>query len=239
MSLRLAAPAEPAGPTVEVAGVPAALWRASWWVVRRPALLVPAGLAVLLVVATSPVLDEGYGMRVLRGAGVLLACALVTTVDDPSGEVVAASPFPRAVRTLGRVLAGAALVVTSWAVAAVLVEWRAPEVPVLGLGLEALALATLGLAVATGLRAWRDQHSPSHVSLVAVVAIAFLTSALPRWYTLQQGQTWGPPWEAAQIRWFAVLLVGSGLVTLALRDPLARGRRARAERPVATLGGPG
>lgn len=236
MSLRLAAPAEP---TVEVARMPAALWRASWWVVRRPAMLVPAGLAVLLVFATSSVLDEGYGMRVLRGAGVLLACALVTTVDDPSGEVAASSPFPRSVRTLGRVLAGAALAVTSWAVAAVLVEWRAPEVPVLALGLETLALAVLGLAVATGLRAWREQHSPSHVALVAVVAIAFLTSALPRWYTLQQGQTWGPPWEAAQIRWFALLLVGSGLVTLALRDPLARGARARAERPVATPGGPG
>ena len=225
MSLRIAAPAAPDAPTTDVAGVPAALWRASWWLVRRPALLVPAGLALLLVVATSAVLDEGYGMRVLRGAGVLLACALVTTVDDPSGEEAAASPFPRAVRTLGRVLAGAAVVVTCWTVAALIVEWRAPEVPVLGLSLEALALCAVGVAVAAGLRAWRDQHNPSHITLVAVVAIAFVTSALPRWYALQQQQTWGPPWEAAQIRWFAVLLVGVGLSTLALRDPLARGRR--------------
>lgn len=222
MSVRLATTGRP---TRAVAGVPAALWRVSWWVVRRPALLVPTGLALLLVVATATVLDQGYGMRVLRGAGVLLACALVTTVDDPSAEVTAASPFPRAVRTGVRVLAGTALVLVAWVAVAVLVEWRAPEVPVLALGLEALGLAALGLAVATGLRAWRDQHAPSHIALVAVVSIAFLTGALPRWYTLQQGQTWGPPWEAAQIRWLAVLLVGAGLVTLALRDPLARGRR--------------
>jgi hypothetical protein len=95
----------------------------------------------------------------------------------------------------------------------------------LGLGVEALALCALGVAVAAGLRAWRDQHAPSHVALVTVVALAFLSGALPRWYALQQEQTWGPPWEAAQIRWLAVLFVGIGLVTLALRDPLAPGRR--------------
>jgi hypothetical protein len=202
-----------------------ALLRASWWVVRRPALLVPAGLALLLVLATASVLDDGYAMRVLRGVGVLLACALVSAVDDPSGEVVAAAPVPRWERTGLRVLAATAVVVPAWCLAAGVVVWRTVGVPVLGLGLEALALAALGLAVATGLRAWRDQHVPSHAAVVAVAAIAFLTGALPRWYAMQQEQTWGPPWEAAQIRWFAVLLVGAGLVTLALRDPIARGRR--------------
>jgi hypothetical protein len=215
-----------------------ALWRASWWVVGRPGLLVPAGLALLLVLATGPVLAEGHGMRVLRGAGVLLACALVTAVDDPSGEVAAASPFPRAVRTAVRVLVGAAVLTTAWAVAAAVVQWRAPDVPVLGLGLESLALAALGLAVATGLRAWRDQHAPSHVALVAVVATAFLSGVLPRWYALQQEQTWGPPWQAAQIRWLALLLVGGGLVTLALRDPLARGRRDGGGFPASGAGDP-
>jgi hypothetical protein len=215
-------------------------------VVGRPGLLVPAGLALLLVLATESVLDEGYAVRVLRGAGVLLACALVTTADDPSGEVAAASPFPRAVRTAVRVLVGAAALTATWAAAATVVRWRAPDVPVLGLGLESLALAALGLAVATGLRAWRDQHAPSHAAVVAVAVLAFVGTALPRWYALQQGQTWGPPWQAAQIRWLALLLVGAGVVTLALRDPLSRrpgpsGRRppVRAERPVAPPAGSG
>jgi len=97
---------------------------------------------------------------------------------------------------------------------------------VLALGVEAVALAALGLAVATGLRAWRDQHTPAHLSVVAVTALAFLSSALPRSYALLQGQTWGPPWQAAQLRWLALLLVGVGVVALALRDPLTRRRRS-------------
>ena len=64
-----------------------------------------------------------------------------------------------------------------------------------------------------------------------MAVLAFVGTALPRWYTLQQGQTWGPPWQAAQIRWLALLLVGAGVVTLALRDPVTRrrdGSRAQA-----------
>lgn len=199
-----------------------ALWRASWWVVRRPALLLPAVLALALVLATLPALDDGYALRVLRGAGVLLACAWVSTTDDPSGEVLGSSPYPRGVRTAVRVLSGAAVVVAGWALAAALVQWRAPEVPVLGLGLETLALGVLGLGLGATLRAWRDQHNPAHVAIVGLVALAFVSSALPRWYALLQSQTWGPPWQAAQVRWLAVLLLALGLVGLALRDPLAR-----------------
>jgi hypothetical protein len=204
---------------------PRALWSASWWVVRRPALLVPAALALVLVLATAPVLGDGYGLRVLRGAGVLLACAWVTTTDDPSGEVLAGSPYPRAVRSAARFLAGGAVVGAAWLVAAAVVQWRAPDVPVLGLGLEFLALAAVGLGLGAGLRAWRDQQHPAYTAVVGLAVLAFLSSALPRWYALQQTQTWGPPWEAAQIRWAAVLLVAVGVLGLALRDPLVRPRR--------------
>jgi hypothetical protein len=214
-------------PALDATGRPAPdLWRASWWVVLRPALLVPTGLAVLLVLGTAWGLDDGFGLRVLRGVGVLLVCALVTTVDDPSAEVAASSPYPRAVRTAVRVLSGAAVVAAAWGACAAFVQWRAPDVPVRGLGVETLALAALGLAMATGLRAWREQQAPAHAALVGVVGAAFLSGSLPRWYALQQSQTWGPPWEAAQIRWAALLLVGAGIVALALRDPLARSSRS-------------
>jgi hypothetical protein len=194
----------------------------SWWLLRRPPLLVPVGLALVLTVATSGVLDDGYGLRVLRGAGVLLACAWAFAVDDPGGEVAAASPYPRVERSAVRVLVAGGLLVPSWASCALLVELLAPDVPVLGAGVEALGLAAVGLAVGLGLRAWRDLHQPAHLATLGIVALAFASSALPRWYALQQSQTWGPPWEAAQIRWTAVLLLGLGVAGLALRDPLGR-----------------
>ena len=197
---------------------------ASWWLVRRPGLLVPAGAALVLVLATAPVLDDGWAMRVLRGVGLLLACAWVSATDDPAGEVVAASPYPRHVRTLARVLAALPPLVLVWVAAAVVVQVRAPETPVLGLGVETLALGLLGLGIGTALRAWHDLHQPAYAASLGLVLLTVVMAGSPRWYALQQEQTWGPPWEAAQIRWFAVLLVGVGLVTLALRDPFARGR---------------
>ena len=201
-------------------GPVATLLASSWWLVRRPGLLVPTGAALLLVLATTPVLDDGWALRVLRGVGVLLACAWVSATDDPAGEVVAASPYPRHVRTLARVGAAVPPLVAVWAGAAVIVQVRAPEVPVLALGVEALALGLLGLAIGTGLRAWHDLHQPAHAAALALVLLAFVMSAAPRWYALHQSQTWGPPWEAAQIRWWAFGLVASGVIALALHDPL-------------------
>ena len=46
--------------------------------------------------------------------------------------------------------------------------------------------------------------------------LAFAASAAPRWYALHQTQTWGPPWEAAQVRWWALALVAAGVLALAL-----------------------
>ncbi len=200
----------------------ASLLVASWWLVRRPGLLVPTGAALLLVLATTPVLDDGWALRVLRGAGVLLACAWVSATDDPAGEVVAASPYPRHVRTLARIGAAVPPLLAVWAVAAVVVQLRVPDVPVLALGVEALALGLLGLAVGAGLRAWHDLHQPAHAAALTLVLLAFVMGAAPRWYALHQTQTWGPPWEAAQIRWWALGLVAAGLAALALHDPLHR-----------------
>jgi hypothetical protein len=199
----------------------------SWRVVRGPALAAPVVLALGLVAATVPVLDEGYGLRALRGAGVLLACAWAVSLDDPAGEVTAATPYPRAVRTLARVAVAGGPLLVAWLAAVSVLGWRAPEVPAGAVSVETLALGVVGLALGAGLRAWRDVHHPAHLAVVGLVAVTFLSAAAPRWYALQQSQTWGPPWEATRIRWAAVLLVGTGVVLLALRDPLVRGRRRR------------
>ena len=202
------------------------LLTASWRLVRRAGLLVLAAAGLVLVLVTAPVLDDGWALQVLRGVGVLLACAWVGATDDPAGEVVAASPYPRPVRTLARIGAALPPLLAVWTVAAVVVHVRVPEVPVLGLGVEALALGLLGLAIGTALRAWHDLHQPAHAAALGLVLLALVTTAAPRWYALHQGQTWGPPWEAAQIRWAALALVAAGVLAVAVHDPLHRARPA-------------
>lgn len=202
------------------------LLRASWFAVRRPPLLVPVAAAVVLVVATVHVQAEGYAVLVLRGVGVLLACGWLSSVDDPIGEVAAASPYPRPVRTWSRVVAGLLPLLPVWAGAAMVAQWRLPGTPVVGIGLEALALGAAGLAIAAGLRAWTGHLAPSHLAVVGLLGLAIGTQALPRGWAMVSTQLWGPPWEAAQLRWAALLLLSVGVLALAVRDPLGGRRRA-------------
>ncbi len=204
----------------------ASLIAASWTVVRRSGLLIPVAAAVLLVGATSHLFDDGYAAQVLRGVGVLLACGWVSTMDDPMGEVAAGSMYPRSVRSLARAVVGLALIVPVWLGVAVLGEWRAGELPLFPLGLEAAGLGLAGVAAAAGLRAWGDRHQPSYLAVPGLVALAVGINSLPRGWAMVPFQTWGPPWEAAQLRWAALALLCAGLLVAALRDPMA-GRPAQ------------
>jgi hypothetical protein len=198
------------------------LLAASWLAVRRAPLLVPVLAALALVAATVPVQDDGHAIQVLRGVGVLLAAGWLATMDDPAGEVAAGSPYPRAMRSLARMLAGLAVVVPVWLLAAATAQWRLAATPVLGLAVEAAALCAAGVAIGAGLRAWTGQHSPSYLAVIGLLATALSTGMLPRGWTMVQEQIWGPPWQAAQLRWAALLLVAVGVLVLALRDPLHR-----------------
>ena len=200
---------------------------ASWFTVRRPGLFAPAVAALVLVAVTAHAMDDGHAVQVLRGVGILLACAWVATLDDPSGEVAGASPYPRALRSLFRITAGAFVVLPVWTVAAAVAEVRFAPTPTWGLTLEALALGVGGLGIGAGLRAWAGQMTPSHVALVGVVVLAVAADALPRGWVMVQGQIWGPPWEAAQVRWAALLLCCVGVLVLALRDPVRTPIRLR------------
>jgi fluoroquinolone transport system permease protein len=193
---------------------------ASWRAVARSALFAPVGIAVLLTVGTATWLDSGSAVNLLRGAALLLAAGLVTTVDDPSGEVLAASPYPLAVRTASRILVGLAVVVPAWLAVVVLVTTRVSEVPTAALTLEALGMVAVGLALATGLRRWRGQHQPSYVSGPGLfLSVLALNAVPPRWAFLTD-QTWGPPWAATHLRWAALSLAAFALMRLAMRDPL-------------------
>lgn len=205
-----------------MSGVPGSLLRGSLLPVRQPTVLAPAAAALALPVLMVGVLDTGGVLTILRWTGVLLVCVLIAAVDDPSGEVLAASPYSRAARTCARLALAAAFAVPAWALAAALVDWREPWFPLLPLALEALALATVGVALAAGLRAWRDLHRPSHVAAMLLLAVVVLAETLPRWYDVMAVQTWGPPWQAAHVRWAALGLLGLAACASALRDPLRR-----------------
>ena len=204
----------------------------SWWLVRRPPLLAPAVAALLLTGVSLLLMEVDYqALRLMRGVALLLACAWVAAMDDPAGEVTAASPYSRTERSLSRLAATGAVVVPTWVVCAAAVERVVPQTPVLGTGVEALALAALGVAVGAGLRAWRDIHMASQLAVLGLLAIALLTNVMPRWYLLVQPQPWGPPWEAAQIRWWALALVAVGVLALALRDPVRSRARTGTDDP--------
>lgn len=207
----------------------ASLVTASWMVVRRSGLLIPVAATCALVAATVHLFDDGYAAQVLRGVGVLLACAWVSTLDDPMGEVAAGSAYPRSLRSLVRAAVGLAVIVPLWTGVALLGEWRAGELSLLPLALEAAGLGLAGVAAGAGLRAWGDRHQPSYLVVPAVVALAVGINSLPRAWAMVPFQTWGPPWEAALVRWAALALLCAGLLVAALRDPMS-GRPARADR---------
>ena len=199
----------------------------------------PATAALALVAATVHVQDDGHAVQVLRGVGILLACAWVATMDDPSGEVVAASPYSRRVRSLVRATAGAFVVLPVWGLAATVAEARFEPTPVWGLSLEALAMGVGGLAIGAGLRAWTVHYSASYLGVIGVVVLAIGAHALPRDWAMVQEQVWGPPWEAAQIRWLALLLLVVGVLAAALRDPIDGPRVSAEVAPAAAVAGRG
>ena len=197
------------------------LLRAARLPLRHAMLPGAVGAALVLPVLTVGWLDDAAALAVLRWTGVLLAVGWLSAVDDPVGEVVAASPYSRARRTASRLLLAGVLVVPGWLWAALLVRWRQPWFPILPLGLEALATAAVGIALAAVLRAWRELHLPAQLATLGLLAFAGIIEALPRWYALNVVQTWGPPWQAAHLRWGAVLLLAVAVLLVALRDPSA------------------
>jgi hypothetical protein len=202
--------------------VTASLPAASWRVVRRSGLLVPVAAACAVIAATAHLFDDGYAAQVLRGVGVLLACAWVCSLDDPMGEVAAGSAYPRSVRSAARAAVALAVLGPLWVGTALVGAWRTEELPLLPLALEAAVLGLAGIAGAAGLRAWGDRHQPSYLVVPALVALAVGINSLPRAWAMVPFQTWGPPWEAAQVRWTALALLCVGVLVAALRDPMVR-----------------
>lgn len=194
------------------------LLAASWRVVRPSRLLLPAGTALLLVTASWPWLDDGYAGLVLHGVTLLLACAVALTCDDPGAEITAATPVPRARRTLARLGAGLAVAVPVYAVAAVVAESRLPGVSLTAHTVETVVVVLAAAAVGTGLRAL-GRALPAYPTVLGTLLLMFGLYALPRDFRVLDPQPWGAPWEAAMLRWSALGLLAVVVLAQALRDP--------------------
>ena len=192
---------------------------------RRAAVL-PLGAAVLLVVLSTPLLDDdGWRGVVLPGAALLLGLAVAAAVDEPDAVLLAASPttFRERVgqRLLGLAVVGvpAALAVSAWTVlAGGSVGW-ADARALVGFAVGALALSA-------ALRRWAGLAEPTVVAgpllLVGLLLGRWLLPHLP-----DVGLT------AAQ-GWAVGTAAGLGVLALALRDPAT----ASAVAPRLRAGGP-
>jgi hypothetical protein len=194
---------------------------AAWLAVGRPPLLVPAAVALALALTTWPWADE-YGTRVVHGVAVLLACGLASATDDPAGEVVAAAPVPRHLRTLSRVATALTVLVPIAVVTLVLVGQRSFFFPTASMVLELVGYAALGGALGTALRAWGGLLRPAYPAVVGMVLLALVTYVLPRGWVMVEPQPWGRPYDAALLRWAGLIVLCLGVVGLALRDPASR-----------------
>jgi hypothetical protein len=200
------------------------LLAASWPVVAQPPVLVPVGVAALLTLTTAPYLDSGHADQVRIGVATVLACALAATAEDPASEVTAAAPRPRWVPCVTRLLLGLALVLPVAILSLALTQHQGPGTPVHGAGVQMLAVLMLGPALGFGVWAWGNAAQPTYAAMVGVVCIALVLWLLPATWSVLQYQPWGPPWEAALIRWSALVLLGCALALSAWRDPADRPR---------------
>ena len=182
-------------------------------------LRLPVAAALVLVAVTSTVTDS-YGVQVLGAVGVLLAFTLQAAVDDPERSILAAAPYSLGSRSLHRVVASATLAVPVWLVAAGTVEWRTPSAPVAALGLQAVVIWCLAVAIGAGVWRASASPSPSYVASPVLLGLVLVAHVLPRRWQIFDAQAWGPPWIAAQLRWCGLLLLAIGLVILLLTEPM-------------------
>lgn len=195
----------------------------------RPGLVGPVAAALVVTVLCTPALD-GEALPVLRGAALLLAVALAAATDEPLARLLDAAPTPWAERVGARLVPGLAVVGAAWAM---VLGWAAVhgDPPVAALTLELAALGALATAVAAGLRRWWGVGEPAVHAGPALAGLYLASGQLPRPHGLLEGQPWGPPWEAAHLRWSALLLAAGAVLVLALADPATAARRPRRAAP--------
>ncbi|MFF8931909.1 ABC transporter [Streptomyces longwoodensis] len=207
------------------------VWRTLPW---RAAAVAGTGGLLLAGSTRLPerVPDADAGWAVLRLVALLGALAFGFLLDDPARHTTAATPVGRAVR--GGLRAGLALPVAAawWTAALFLVPGpaRPPAGPVT---LEAAAMATTALALATTVIRCTDATRPGRATAIRLALAALAVALVPdRWGLLNlPGDPW---WTGTQQRWASALVLTALLAGAGTPEPLRRwspGRRPLAGRP--------
>ena len=183
--------------------------------VSRRAVGLPVAGALVLVLATSPVLDT-WADAVLRACALLLAVAAAAAVDEPDARLLDASPTSFARRVLLRLAVVAVVVVpAAVAVLAWTAGWGGSVSGQIGLELAVLVLAAV--AVAAALRRWTTVAEPAvlvgPVLLLGLLLVRYTAALLP-----------SPGWSTTT-SWWVLLGLSAGLWGVALRDPATASQR--------------
>jgi hypothetical protein len=199
---------------------------ASWHALSHRKVLGGCTAAAALVLATAPWLDRpGAAVPVLRGAAVLLACAVAFAVDDAAASILAASPTTLRRRLTSRIALAGALAATTWSALVLLATARADAVPAGALSLEAATLGAIAVAAAAGLHTWHGITEPAVLTAPLVLGAVLAANLLPPDWALLAPDPSVPGWQAAHYRWAGVLALAAVTLVVASRDRAAGQRR--------------
>ncbi|QNP71862.1 hypothetical protein IAG44_22230 [Streptomyces roseirectus] len=203
-----------------------ALARPTWRSTPRLAPALAAGAGLLLAasarVAEAPP-DALSGLMLMRVTALLGALGLAFLLDDRARGMTETAPVPRPVRVGLRLVAAVPLAALWWTVTVLLVP-AGSRPPLLPLTLEAGAMATTALAVATARVRFTDAATPgggAAIGTLTAVAVAVMIPA--RWGLFALPDE--PHWAGAHWRWALVLAVT--VLACGVWTPQPLGRRAR------------
>jgi hypothetical protein len=163
---------------------------------------------------------EDSGLLLLRLTALTGALGLAHVLDDPARHTTVTSPLGRPLRTGLRLALVAPLAALWWTAALFLLP--DPTRPPLGrTTLEAAAMATCALALATVTVRFTDGPKAGRPAAIWLGVAAALVALIPDRWGLTAAP-WDPWGEATQLRWALVLGVTMLASTVYTAEPLRR-----------------
>ncbi|MDX3387848.1 ABC transporter [Streptomyces niveiscabiei] len=228
------APSHPTPPPSPWRSLPA-LALPTWRSTPRLAPALAAGAGLVLAVSTrladTPP-DALSALNLLRVTALLGALALAFLLDDRSRNITETTPTPRPLKVALRLAPALPLAALWWTAALLLVPAGSRPAP-LPVTLEAAAMATTALALATTRIRFTDVAAPGGAAAIGTLAAMAAAALIPaRWGLFAlPGE---PHWPGAHWRWALVLAVTALACAAWTPQPLGRG----IPRPLRNLSSP-